>query len=141
MTLFIALGSLQYARLSARFDHFQVLSYSFLMIGAGYLLISFASGLVMVIVGLVLAGAGLGFLTPNLNVWLANETPASLRGRVLGGFTTALFLGQFISPLVGQPISAQVGISGLYLAAGAMVLVLIPIARVTGRLVPTTALS
>jgi MFS family permease len=141
MTLFIALGSLQYARLSARFDHFQVLSYSFLMIGAGYLLISFASGLVMVIVGLVLAGAGLGFLTPNLNVWLANETPASLRGRVLGGFTTALFLGQFISPLVGQPISAQVGISGLYLAAGAMVLVLIPIARVTGRLVPTKALS
>jgi MFS family permease len=139
MTFFFAAGSLQYGRLASRFDHFQVLSISFLLVGAGYVLISFAAGWSMVVVGLILGGAGIGFMVPNLNVWLANETPAALRGRVLGGFATALFLGQFISPLVGQPVSAQIGISGLYLVAGGIMILLIPATRAAGRLIPATA--
>jgi len=31
-----------------------------------------------------------------------NETPAAFRGRVLGGFTTALFSGQFVSPILSS---------------------------------------
>ena len=72
-------------------------------------------------------------MVPNLNVWLANETPAALRGRVLGGFTTALFLGQFLSAVVSQPVSAAVGLAGLYLSAGALLLLMVPLSLVTRR--------
>lgn len=49
-----------------------------------------------------------------------------MRGSVLGGLTTSIFLGQFLSPLVSQPLSLAVGLNGTYsLAAGAMVMLAI----------------
>ena len=124
MTLFYALASLQYGRLASRFDHLQVLTIAFALLGAGYLLISWAGGWAIIVLGLLLAGIGMGLLIPNVSVWLADETPLQLRGRVLGGLMTALFLGQFLSPIVGQPVSGIVGSGGLYLSAGALLLVI-----------------
>ena len=74
-------------------------------------------------------------MVPNLNVWLANESPPDLRGRVLGGLTTAIFLGQFLSPIVGQPVSAVLGIGGLFLSAAALLLLMVPVSlAIRGRL-------
>ena len=50
----------------------------------------------------MLSGLALGLLLPNLNLLLANHTPAGLRGRLLGGFSAAIFLGHFLSPLLLQ---------------------------------------
>ncbi|WP_238360652.1 hypothetical protein [Iningainema tapete] len=36
------------------------------------------------------------------------------RGKVLGGLTTAFFLGQFTSPIISQPLSQAIGLSGTY---------------------------
>ncbi len=58
-----------------------------------------------VITGLALSGVDIGLITPNLNVWLINRTPAPLRGRALGCFAAAILLGQFMSPFVSQPLS------------------------------------
>jgi len=118
-----ALVALQYGRVASRLDHFGVLMSGFALIGAGYLLMWSAGGWAILVLGLFLAGAGQGLLIPNLTVWLAGQTPASLRGRVLGGLTTALFLGVFFSPIVGQPVSAAVGFRGLCVTVGALVLV------------------
>jgi MFS family permease len=131
MAFFYALASLQYGRVASRLDHFEVLTIAFALVGVGYLLISSAGGWAIIVLGLLLGGIGLGLLIPNLNVWLADETPPALRGRVLGGLTTALFLGQFLSPIVGQPVSAIVGLGGLYLSAGALLLVIAPLFWVT----------
>ena len=73
----------------------------------------------------------MGLLVPNVSVWLADETPPALRGRVLGGLTTALFLGQFLSPIVGQPVSGVLGLGGLYLSGGALLLVIAALFWVT----------
>jgi MFS family permease len=131
MTLFYALASLQYGRLASRFDHLQVLTIAFALLGAGYLLISWAGGWAIIVLGLLLAGIGMGLLIPNVSVWLADETPLQLRGRVLGGLMTALFLGQFLSPIVGQPVSGIVGSGGLYLSAGVLLLVIAALFWVT----------
>jgi hypothetical protein len=72
-------------------------------------------------------------MVPNLNVWLANESPPELRGRVLGGLTTAMFLGQFLSPFVGQPVSTAVGMGGAFLSAAVLVLLMVPVSMVTRR--------
>jgi MFS family permease len=74
--------------------------------------------------GLPIGGFGIGLLMPNLNVWLANQTPAALRGRALGGFTTAVFLGQFLSPIVSQPLINGVGIATTYGLVGKLLLLL-----------------
>lgn len=53
--------------------------------GLGYVTISLAGNYALVVLGLIIAGLGLGLLLPNMNVWLNAKTPISSRGRVLGG--------------------------------------------------------
>ena len=131
MAFFYALASLQYGRVASRLDHFEVLTIAFALLGVGYLLISSAGGWAIIVLGLLLGGIGMGLLVPNVSVWLADETPLELRGRVLGGLMTALFLGQFLSPIVGQPVSGIVGLGGLYLSGGALLLVIAALFWVT----------
>jgi MFS family permease len=79
-----------------------------------------------VVVGLAVAGAGSGFLLTNLNAWIAAVTPESVRGRALSALTSAFFLGQFLSPLVVQPVRDTLGLGttfvgvGILLAGGAI---------------------
>jgi MFS family permease len=124
MSVFYALGSMQYGRVASRLDHSEALTVAVGLIGAGYLLIWSAGGWAIMLLGLVLAGIGQGLLSPNLSVWLADETPPALRGRVLGGLTTAVFLGIFLSPIVGQPLNTAIGFRALCLSAGALLLVM-----------------
>jgi hypothetical protein len=39
---------------------------------------------------------------------------------VMGLLTTSLFLGQFISPLLAQPLIGAVGLGGAFLAGGGL---------------------
>jgi hypothetical protein len=48
---------------------------------------------------------------------LTSIAPDNLRGRVLSGITTAFFLGQFLSPLISQPLSKAIRLGSTYGAA------------------------
>lgn len=87
---------------------------------AGYVLIGLASSLVWVLAGLAVAGLGLGLTLPNLNRWTSESVSARARGRALSGVTTATFLGQFLSPLVTQPVADAAGLTTMYLVLGAL---------------------
>ncbi|MFC6662260.1 hypothetical protein [Deinococcus multiflagellatus] len=53
---------------------------------------------------------------PNLYAWLADLTPPAWRGRVTAGMSSAVFLGQFLSPLV---LASSAGHEAQGFAAGA----------------------
>jgi MFS family permease len=133
MSLAFAAGSVFYGRFLARHDHIVVLMIAFTLFGAGYALISVGGGPATMYLGLIVSGAGLGLVVPNLYVWLANETPLPMRGRVLGGFTTALFLGQFLSPIISRPVSLAFNIEITILIAGSVLLALVPFIFVSRR--------
>lgn len=133
VTLFFSLGSLFYGRVAKALDRFDVMMLAVAFIGAGYLLLSLASGWAIIILGLLLGGAGLGLMIPNINVWVASESPPDLRGRVLGGLTTAVFIGQFSSPLITQPVSIALGMSGLFLGATVFLAITLSISLVGRR--------
>lgn len=120
-TLFVAVGSVLYQRIKARLTFISVYEIAFISIGVGYGLISLANGYGIVLLGLAIAGFGLGLLIPNMNLCLTSITPTVLRGRTLGGLTTCFFLGQFISPLLSQPLSQLVGLKVTYGLAGVLV--------------------
>ncbi|TAG96818.1 MAG: hypothetical protein EAZ09_05290 [Oscillatoriales cyanobacterium] len=61
---------------------------------------------------------GLGILMPNMTVWLSAAVPEAMRGRALGGLSTAMFLGQFLSPIVTQPFTKIVGLGAVYAIVG-----------------------
>ena len=124
MTLFSALAAALFGWIEARLNHISLLILTFALTGVGYVLFSLAPSWALIVSGLALSGLGIGLLSPNLNVWLMNATPAALRGRVLGGFTTILSLGQFGAPIISQPLSQIVGIAATFGLVGAALLLL-----------------
>jgi MFS family permease len=124
VTLFSAIASMLYGRVKKHFNFEQVVAIAFVVVSFGYGIISLAPSYGQVILGLAISGLGFGTLMPNLNVWLTHEVSILLRGRALGGLNTAFFLGQFLSPIVTQPISEQVGFGQTYGIASGVLLVL-----------------
>ncbi|MGD2158574.1 MAG: MFS transporter [Anaerolineales bacterium] len=124
--LSFALASIFLGKTMARRDHITVLMLSFILIGLGFSMISLAGESPVLYLGLATAGSGVGILIPNMYVWLASETPNAIRGRILGGFTTALFLGQFLSPVLSQPLIGVYDIGRTILIAGGFLVVLVP---------------
>jgi MFS family permease len=96
----------------------------FFLLGAGYVLISFSGSYYQVFLGMIVGGIGSGLLMPNSSIWLLSEAPEHLRGRISGMLTTAVFLGQFLSPVMTQPLVDALSISSLFLIAGAVTAIL-----------------
>ncbi|MBD1822929.1 MFS transporter [Cyanobacteria bacterium FACHB-DQ100] len=123
-TLLSAIASMNYGKLKRHLSFIKILAIAFLLMGLGYIGLGLVNSYELVLLVLIPTGLGLGLLMPNLTVWTSTEAPDSLRGRALGGLTTFFFLGQFLSPVVSQPISKGMGLAVTYGLAGVMLAVL-----------------
>lgn len=85
-------------------------------IAVGYWGLTLAQLPVVVLSNLAL-GLGFGFLVPNLIAWLSSIGHVGIRGRLFGGMTAALFLGQFLSPFVWAPVIERVDRVGAFATA------------------------
>jgi MFS family permease len=119
-TLFSAIASVAYGKLKQRLEFVSFLPLIFGLMGIGYLLIGQSSQWLQVLVGLAIAGLGLGILMPNMSVWLSSVVSDEMRGRALGGLSTAMFLGQFLSPIVTQPLTKVLGLGQIYALTGGL---------------------
>ena len=116
--------SLQYQRLKQRLSFQGINVVVFLAIGLGSLIIGLSSEFAGIMLGLVVSGIGVGLSLPNFNLWLLTVIPAAARGRAVGGLITAVFLGQFLSPIAIQPIASEAGFSAAFAVAGGISLLL-----------------
>lgn len=82
---------------------------------------------------MIFCGMAMGLLMPNLNVWLSQDVPAAWRGRALGGLTASIFLGQFLSPILSQPLIHRTGLAGSFGYTGGVFVVLGFVLLVLGR--------
>jgi MFS family permease len=122
-TFFSAMASIAYGKLKQHLEFVAFLPIIFGLMGIGYLLIGQATLWAQVIAGLAIAGIGLGILMPNMTVWLSTAVPEAMRGRALGWLSTAMFLGQFLSPIVTQPLTRPFGFGGVYALMGGLLTV------------------
>lgn len=121
-TLASGITSTQFQKVRAKFNFSAITSFVFLLMGIGYTVIALSNTYLQILLGLIISGLGMGLLIPNLNVGLVEIIPLKLRGRAVGGLTTTIFLGQFFSPLVSQPISNATSLSFSYLIMGIFML-------------------
>ena len=118
------ISSLMHASLARRLSFSSIAILALVLLGFGYGAIGLATTSWQMVIGLGLAGCGVGFMIPNLNLWLVARTPAAARGRALSGLTTFFYLGRFVSPLFSQPVSRSFGMAAVFYLAGALVLAL-----------------
>ncbi len=116
--------ALQYRRLRTWLSFQGIAGLVFLTLGINLIVAALTSAYALVVAGLLIGGLGIGLLPPNLIVWVASIAPAAVRGRAVGGLNTALFLGQFLTPILTQPIVEQVGVASTFGVAGGVSLLL-----------------
>jgi MFS family permease len=118
------IGSLQYGRVRRRLSEPAAFGVSFGLVALGFLGVSLAQGQVTFMLAMLVSGLGVGSAFPNITSWLMSLAPAHLRGRLVGGTTMSIFLGQFASPALSQPLVAAVGKPGAFaVVAGLLALV------------------
>ena len=88
-------------------------------------MLSQARSLVLMYASMPLIGLALGFNFPNLTIWLMSKVPATMRGRASGGISTAVFLGQFLSPLLSQSLATHFGLDGAFFWAMMLMILLV----------------
>lgn len=93
-------------------------------LAVGYAILSVSDSLALVLVALFAFGVGMSQMYPNSSTWLMGLADPALRTRVIGGLTTAIYLGQFALPFIAQPMIRQFGIRESFLALVALLAVL-----------------
>lgn len=103
--------ALNYGRIKKRLSYPAVMALVYVLVAAGYIIISQSQHYWFLIGGILVAGAGFGMQMANINMWLVSLAPAPMRGRLVGYLNAIIFLGMFLSPVLLQPL---INISSLY---------------------------
>lgn len=105
-----AVLSLFYGRLRAKCSIFLLYFISLSAIGVGFLLIGAIQKYEALICALVLIGSGLGIILVNNTSWLLSVAGDFERAKAAGFLSASVFMGQFCSPFITQPLVRMGGI-------------------------------
>jgi MFS family permease len=117
-----AIGAFLFGRLARRGPRFTV-PLAFAMSGIGLLGLALAGAVPVVVVFAVVTGLGNGLLLPSLLTWALGSLTFEQRGRGTGVWTSSVFIGQFICPLVVLGLSGAItGLGSALAVLGAVAL-------------------
>ena len=103
-TFFSAISAISYGKISKSLNFKQVFIFGYFIMALAFLVLAYGNSYAMVLLAMLLAGSGMGFMIPNANVWVMQLAPIEIRGREIGRLTTFWFMGQFLSPLLLLPL-------------------------------------
>ncbi len=103
-----AIGALSFSRLAARGPAVTV-PLAFAVSGIGLVGLGLAPNVPVIVFFAVVTGLGNGLLLPSLLTWALGSLTFEQRGRGTGWWTAAVFLGQFVCPLVVLALSGAIG--------------------------------
>ncbi|MDQ0379714.1 MFS transporter [Amycolatopsis thermophila] len=129
LNLVMTIVGLNFRRLRARWDFPVLATAIFVAYAGGLVVLGLAGGIWTAALGMLITGLGIGLQNPVINGWVVASVDPADRTRALGTLTSALFLGQFASPLVAQPVVAGVGLGTTFVLAGALgaVIAVVPV--------------
>ncbi|MFK7921890.1 MAG: MFS transporter [Bacteroidia bacterium] len=126
-TLVAAIVAVNFGRLKRYFNFSQLYLVCFGSMVAGFLVVYFFPTYIGILIAMGIAGMGAGLIMPTATTCLMQMAPPALRGRIMGGLTSVIFLGQFVSPLVSQPLvnASSLPQAHLWAAIGVLPLMLV----------------
>ena len=98
------ISSLLFTQLKSRISFPYMFSIAFIIMGIGYLITGLTHSFAVIHISVFIAGFGFGIMYSNNNLWLIQIAQPEMRGRIMGFLTTFYFIGQFLSPIVIEPI-------------------------------------
>ena len=125
--------SINYSKIKALFSYQTMFALIFMFIGINHLIVATFTAYWMILFSMILGGISLGLFPPTLNVWLASVISPDIRGRAISGLVTFIFLAQFMTPIVTQPLVESVGLGKVFGYAGTLSLLLSGVLIVINR--------
>ncbi|QQS52201.1 MAG: MFS transporter [Bacteroidota bacterium] len=118
-TLFSAMVSINYHFIRRFLSFPLVLLFAFTLMGLGYYSIAQSTSYFHYLFSLAINGLGVGLLLPTSSLWILEIAPIAMRGRLVSGVSTSMFLGMFFSPILVQPLvnNPSLGFNGAFIAA------------------------
>jgi MFS family permease len=99
-----AIVALSYYRFKHNLNYVAIYALIFLSMAAGYFVMTLMTTYATSLIGMVIAGIGFGLYIPNHSSWILAVVGPERRGYGVGLVTTAMFLGQFLAPIIAQPL-------------------------------------
>jgi len=115
-------SALAFAPFRRRLGIMGVFGLGFASAGLSFLLLSMVESYAGVLLAMAVSGICMGTIMPNFAAAAMLLAPPALRGRVSGLLVSSIFAGQFLSPIVSQPLIGRFGYGGAYGLVGAVVL-------------------
>lgn len=111
-----------YGAMRTHLGEIVTLSSGYLLVASGFAGLALTHSIGGLGVSAGLAGAGIGFVMPAFMATALHAASPGRRGVVAGVITSSLFAGQFLSPLVSQPLVSRWGYNVMFLIlAGALI--------------------
>jgi len=119
-TLTAAIASSQYRRVRHKLSIRGVYTLLLFFYATGFVGIGLAPGYGVLHLFAVVSGFGMGWFMVNSHTWMLERAHPAFRGRASGFMATAIFLGQFASPIVMQPVIDSVGVQHSFAVIGSI---------------------
>ncbi|WP_299813948.1 MFS transporter [uncultured Roseibium sp.] len=124
LTLTGGVVAFAFRRISERLGLPATFGLGFLLMGCGFASLASAPLWSLILAGAALVGAGYALAQPGFLMLALQVAPPERRGSVAGVITTAMFLGQVVSPLALTPIIQNFGFAAVFLGAAATLFML-----------------
>ena len=125
--------SINYSKIKALLSFQLMFALIFLSIGINHLIVAMSTNYSVILFSMLFGGVSLGLFPPTLNVWLASVISPDIRGRAISGLTTFIFLAQFMTPIVTQPLVESIGLVQVFGYTGIVSLILFGVMIVLNR--------
>lgn len=122
-----ALASIGYDRTRSWMGLRGTLALALGLFAVGFGTIAAAGSPTIAMLGVAMAGGGMGTLVPTLSDGVGETAPKAMRGRLMGGLSTLRNLGRFASPLLATPAVVGPGTAAPFIG-GALLSVLLALA-------------
>tara|TARA_B100002051_G_C16729087_1_gene637112 strand:+ start:1399 stop:2577 length:1179 start_codon:yes stop_codon:yes gene_type:complete len=100
----VATSSLFFINIRKKNSASSIFILGFFLVFIGFFSLSQISNLNYIYPCIIISGAGFGLIQANMFTWVLDITPSKFRGRISGGIAMTTFGGQFLSPIISQPI-------------------------------------
>jgi len=113
-----ALGAIAFSKLKNKFSYLAIYLTGLLLIALGFSLVGIIDNIYFFFITSPILGFAGGVMMTNVTAWMLSKTNIKKRVKSSGYFTSALFLGQFLSPIIFHPLIDIFEIQEFFLVIG-----------------------
>ncbi|MBP7769926.1 MAG: MFS transporter [Aliarcobacter sp.] len=113
-----ALGAIAFSKLKTKLNFVYIYLLGIILIALGFSIVGIINHIYLFFISSSILGFAGGIMMPNVTAWMLSKTSHEKRVKSSGYFTSAIFLGQFLSPIVFHPFLDFLEIQDFFLFIG-----------------------